>query len=94
MKNYMIVHFLEWKKKVSALRKGLRMTKADPEFTSWCIYQWSGDCGQNSLDEVMFAEADLKKWETHLEKLEEHCKLRESKLVAASQYTVLMQRDM
>ena len=45
-------HSLEWKKKVSVLCKGLKMTKADPE----------EDCGQNSLDKVMFAEADLKKW--------------------------------
>ena len=35
--------FLEWQKKVSVLCKGLKMTKADPEFTCLCIYQWSGE---------------------------------------------------
>ena len=86
--------FLEWKKKVSVLCKGLRMTKADPEFTCLCIYQWSGERGQNILDKVTFSEADLKNWEKHLEKLEEHCKPRGSKLVAATQYKVLTQGDM
>ena len=81
--------FLEWKKKVSVLCKGLKMTKADPEFTRLCIYQWSGERGQNILDKATFVEADLKKWEKHLEKLEEHCKPRGSKLVAATQYKVL-----
>ena len=86
--------FLEWKKKVSVLGKGLRMTKADPEFTCLCIYQWSGECGQNILDKATFSEADLKNWEKHLEKLEEHCQPRGSKLVAATQYKVLTQGDM
>ena len=40
------------------------------------------------------AEDDFKKWEKHLEKLEEHCKPRGSKLVAATQYKVLTQGDM
>ena len=70
------------------------MTKADPEFTCLCIYQWSGERGQNILDKATFVEADLKKWEKHLEKLEEHCKPRGSKLVAATQYKVLTQGDM
>lgn len=86
--------FLEWKKKVSVLCKGLRMTKADPEFICLCIYQWSGERGQNILDKATFSEADLKNWEKHLEKLEEHCKPRGSKLVAATQYKVLTQGDM
>ena len=30
--------FLEWKKKVSVLCKGLKMTKADPEFTCLNVY--------------------------------------------------------
>ena len=77
--------FLEWKKKVSVLCQGLRMTKADPEFTCLCIYQWSGERGQNILDKATFALADLKKWKKHLEKLEENCKPRGSKLVAATQ---------
>jgi len=81
--------FLEWKKKVSVLCKGLRMTKADPEFTCLCIYQWSGEHGQNILNKAKFVEADLKKWEKHFEKLEEHCKPGRSKLVAATQYKVL-----
>ena len=85
--------FLEWKKKVSVLCKGLKMTKADPEFTCLCIHQWSswwsGERGQNILDKATFVEADLKKWEEHLEKLEEHCKPRGSKLFAATQYKVL-----
>ena len=70
------------------------MTKADPEFTCLCIYQWSGERGQNILDKATFSEADLKNWEKHLEKLEEHCKPRGSKLVAATQYKVLTQGDM
>ena len=70
------------------------MTKADPEFTCLCIYQWSGERGQNILDKATFVEADLKKWEKHLQKLEEHCKPRGSKLVAATQCKVLMQGDM
>jgi len=70
------------------------MTKADPEFTCLCIYQWSGERGQNILDKTTFAEADLKKWGKHLEKLEEHCKPKGSKLVAATQYKVLTQGDM
>ena len=45
--------FLEWKKKVSVLSKGLKMTKADPEFTCLCIYQWSGERGQNILNKAM-----------------------------------------
>ena len=60
--------FLEWKKKVSVLCKGLKMTKADPEFTCSCIYRWSGERGQNILDKATFVKADLKKWEKHLEK--------------------------
>ena len=44
--------------------------------------------------EATFVEADLKKWEKRLEKLEEHCKPRGSKLVAATQYQVLTQGDM
>ena len=70
------------------------MTKADPEFIRLCIYQWSGERGQNILDKATFSEADLKNWERHLEKLEEHCKPRGSKLVAATQYKVLTQGDM
>ena len=58
--------FLEWKKKVSVLRKGFKMTKADPEFTCLCIYQWPEERGHNILDNVSFAEDDLKKWEKHL----------------------------
>ena len=54
------------------------MTKVDPEFTSLCIYQWSGERGQNILDKTKFVEADLKK-----------CKPRGSKLIAATQYKVL-----
>ena len=60
------------KKKVSVLYKGLRMTKADPEFICLCIYQWSGERGQHILDKATFSEVDLKNWEKHLEKLEEH----------------------
>ena len=45
-------HFLEWKKKVSVLCKGLKMTKADPEFTCLCVYHWSGERGQNILDKA------------------------------------------
>ena len=37
---------------------------------------------------------DRKKWEKHLEKVEEQCKPRGSKLVAATQYKVLTQGDM
>ena len=62
------------------------MTKAD----SLCIHQWSGELGQNILNRVMFAEADLKKWEKSLKKVE-HCKPNRSKLVAATQHKVLMQ---
>ena len=47
------------------------MTKADPEFICLCIYQWSGERGQNILDKATFSEAELKNWENHLEKLEE-----------------------
>lgn len=36
----------------------------------------------------------LKKWENQLEKLEEHCKPRVNKLVAATQYKVVTQVDM
>ena len=86
--------FLEWKRKVSVLCKGLKMTKADPEFVCLCIYQWSGDRGQNILDKATFSEGDLKKWEKHLEKLEARCKPRGSKLVAATQYKVLTQGDL
>ena len=86
--------FIEWKKKVCVLCKGLRMTKADPEFTCLCIYQWLGERGQNILDKATFSEADIKNWEKHLKKLEEHCKPRGSKLVAATQYKVLTQGDM
>ena len=85
---------LEWNKKVSVLCKGLRMTKADPEFICSCIYQWSGERGQNILEKATFSEANLKNWEKHLEKLEEHCKPRGNKLVAATQYKVLTQGDM
>ena len=70
------------------------MTKADPEFICLCIYQCSGEHGQNILDKVTFSEADLKNWEKHLEKLEEHCKPTGSKLVMATQYKVLTQGDM
>ena len=69
------------------------MTKLDPEFTCLCIYQWSGECGQNILDKAAFVEADLKIWEKHLEKLEEHCKPKGSKAAASTQYKVLMQGD-
>ena len=86
--------FLEWKKAVSVLCKGLKMTNADPEFTCLCIYQWSGERGQNIFDKATFVRADLKKWEKHLEKLEKHSKPRGSKLVAATQYKVLTQRDL
>ena len=79
--------FLEWKKKVSVLCKGLRMTKADPEFICLCIYKWSGERGQNILDKATFSEVDLNNWE-------KHCKPRGSKLVAATQYKVLTQGDM
>ena len=37
---------------------------------------------------------DRKKWEIHLGKVEEQCKPRGSKLVAATQYKVLTQGDM
>mgnify|MGYP000397500395 CR=1 FL=1 len=57
-------------------------------------YQWSGECGQNILDKATFSEVDLKNWEKHLEKLEEHCQPKGSKLVAATQYKVLTQGDM
>ena len=50
--------------------------------------------GQNILDKATFVEADLKKWEKHLETLEEHCKPRGSRLVAATQYKVLTQGEM
>ena len=53
--------FLEWKKKVSVLCKGLKMTKADPEFICLCIYQWSGDRGQNILYKTTFPQGNLKK---------------------------------
>jgi len=65
------------------------MTKVDPKFTCLCTYQWSGERGQNILDKTKFVEADLKKWVRHLQKLEEHCKPRGSKLIAATQYKVL-----
>ena len=70
------------------------MTKAVPEFTCLWIYQWSKERGQNILDKATFVEADLKKWEEHLEKLEEHCKPRGSRFVEATQYKVLTQGDM
>ena len=84
---------LEWKK-VSILCRGLAMTKADPEFVCLCIYQWSGERGQNILDKVTISSDDRKKWEIHLGKVEEQCKPRGSKLVAATHYKVLTQGDM
>ena len=70
------------------------MTKADPEFVCLCIYQWSGERGQNILDKATISSDDRKKWEIHLGKVEEQCKPRGSKLVAATQYKVLTQGDM
>ena len=69
------------------------MTKVDPQFLCLCINQWSGNRGQNILDKATFQEDDLKKWEKHLEKVEERCKPRGSKLLAATQYKVLTQGD-
>ena len=69
------------------------MTKADLEFTCLCIYQWSGERGQYILDKGTFVDADLKKWEKHLQKLEEHCKPRGSKLISTTQYGVFTQGD-
>ena len=85
--------FLEWKK-VSILCRGLAMTKADPEFMCLCIYQWSGERGQNILGKAVLSSEDHKKWEKHLEKVEAQCKPRGSKLVAATQYKVLTQGDL
>lgn len=42
----------------------------------------------------MLSTDDRKKWEKHLERVEEQCKPRGSKLVAATQYKVLTQSDM
>ena len=86
--------FLEWKKKVSILCRGLVMTKADPEFVCLCIYQWSGERRQNILDKAEISSDDRKNWEIHLGKVEEQCKPRGSKLVAATQYKVLTEGDM
>lgn len=58
-----------------------------------CIYQWSGERGQSTLDKATFSAEDLKKWEKNLEKVEEQCKPRGSKLVATTQYKVLTQGD-
>ena len=60
--------FLKWKKKVSILCRGLVMTKADREFVCLCIYQWSGERGQNILDKATISSDDRKKWEIHLGK--------------------------
>ena len=70
---------------------GLVMTKADPEFVCLCVYQWSGERGQTILDKATLSTDDRKKWEKHLEKVDEQCKPRGSKLVAATQYKVLTQ---
>ncbi|PFX14801.1 Retrovirus-related Pol polyprotein from transposon 17.6 [Stylophora pistillata] len=86
--------FLEWKKKVSILCRGLVKAKADPEFVCLCIYQWSGERGQNILDKATIPANDRKKWEIHLRKVEEQCKPRGSKLVPATQYKELTQGDM
>ena len=77
--------FLEWKKKVSILCRGLVMTKADLEFVCLCIYQWSGERRQNILDKATISSDNRKKWEIHLGKVEEQCKPRGSRLVAATQ---------
>jgi len=45
---------------------------------------------ESSLDRATIVDIDLKNWEKQLEKLEEHCKPRGSKLVAATQYNVLL----
>ena len=52
------------------------MTKADPEFVCLCIYQWSGERGQNILDKVTISSDDRKKWEIHLGKVGELWKPR------------------
>ena len=70
------------------------MTKADPEFVCLCIYQWSGERRQNILDNAKISSDDRKKWEIHLRQVEEQCKPRGSKLVAATQYQVLTEGDM
>ena len=67
--------FLEWKKRYR-FYAGLLMTKADPEFVCLCIYQWSGERGQNILDKVTISSDDRKKWEIHLGKVEEQWKPR------------------
>ena len=58
------------------------------------MYFRSGERSQNILDKATFVDADLKKWEKHLQKLGEHCKPRGSELVAATQYKALTQGDM
>lgn len=45
---------------------------------------------ESSLDRATIVDIDLKNWEKQLEKLEEHCKPRGSKLVTATQYNVLL----
>lgn len=77
------------KKKVSILCRGLVTSKSDPEFVCLCVYQWSGERGQNILDKATFLTDNRKKWEKHLERVEEQCKPRGSKLVTATQYKVL-----
>ena len=79
---------------MSSTHPVIPFTPCRTEFVCVCIYQWSGDCGQNILDKETFSEGDLKKWEKHLEKLEAHCKPRGSRFVAATQYKVLTQGDL
>ena len=70
------------------------MTMADLESVCLCIYQWSGEGGQNILEKATISSDDRKKWEIHLGKVAERYKPRGSKLVAATQYKVLTQGDM
>ena len=70
------------------------MTMVDLEFVCLCIYQWSGERGQNILDKATISSDDRKKCEIHLGKVAERYKPRGSKLVAATQYKVLTQGDM
>ena len=78
----------------ASICKGLKVTKADPEFMCLYMYHRSEDRGHNILDKVTFQDGDLKKWEKHLEKGKEQCKPLGSKLLAATQYKVLTQGDM
>ena len=51
---------------------------------AWLKYSLQGE----------FLEADLQKWDKNIKKVQEQCKIRGSKLVAATQFKVLTQKDM